>query len=162
MTSFGPRRNKTCLRGFRQSEFQTSLLSCRKFTYDTFQKANNKRPDQTALMRRLVCACVVCKPPEDRFLTLRPISSLIRFIYTHFSSLTLCKLGNFSWFCCHLLTFFSKLTFSKNSFISECQAVWIQIRTDVLSVLIRVQTVSEFAKGYQQTTKVAASKERFK
>ena len=29
--------------------------------------------------------------------------------------LTLCMLGNFSWFFCHLLTF-SKITFSKNSF----------------------------------------------
>ena len=40
--------------------------------------------------------------------------------------------------------------------LSECQTVWIQIRTVVLSVLIWVQTV---CKGYQQTTKVAASKE---
>ena len=31
----------------------------------------------------------------------------------------------------------------------ECQTVWIQIRTDILSVLICVQTV---CKGYQQTT----------
>ena len=37
--------------------------------------------------------------------------------------------------------------------------VWIQIRTDILSVLIWVQTV---CKGYQQTTKVAARKERVK
>ena len=35
--------------------------------------------------------------------------------------------------------------------------VWIQIRTEVLLVLIWVQTV---CKGYQQTTKVAANKER--
>ena len=37
--------------------------------------------------------------------------------------------------------------------------VWVQIRTDILSVLIWVQTL---CKGYQQTTKVAASKERVK
>ena len=37
----------------------------------------------------------------------------------------------------------------------KCQTVWIQIRTDTLSVLIWVQTV---CKGYQQTSKVAASK----
>ena len=59
---FGPRREKTCLRGFRQSEFQTSLLryrdylenwnfTCAKFTYDTFQIANNK-----ALIRLRGCA----------------------------------------------------------------------------------------------------------
>ena len=64
--------------GFWQSKFQNSLLSyrdyvenwnfsCSKFTYGTFQKANNKSADQTAQMRRLVCACVVRKPPEDRF-----------------------------------------------------------------------------------------------
>ena len=47
-----------------------------------------------------------------------------------------------------------KLTFSKS--LSECQTVWIQIRTDILSVLIWVQTV---CKGYQQTEKVIPSKE---
>ena len=82
--SYGPRREKTCLRGFRQSEFQTSLLSyrdkpenynftCSKYTYNTFQKANNKGADQTARMRRLVCACVVRKPPKTGFLASRPI-----------------------------------------------------------------------------------------
>ena len=72
------RREKNCLRGFRQSEFQTSLLSyrdyiensnftCSKITYDTFHKSNNKDADQTARMRRLVCACVVRKPPKTGF-----------------------------------------------------------------------------------------------
>ena len=59
--------------------------------------------------------------------------------------LTLCLLGTFSEFfvlCC----FFSKSTFS-----SMCQTVWIQIRPDILSGLIWVQTV---CKGYQQTTLV--------
>ena len=37
------------------------------------------------------------------------------------------------------------------------QTVWIQIRTDVRSVLFLVQTV---CKGYQQTTKITAGKER--
>ena len=75
---FGPRHNKACLRGFRQSKTQTSLLSyrdwlenwnfpCYKFRYDTFQKANNKGAYQTAQMRRLVCTFVVRKPPEDSF-----------------------------------------------------------------------------------------------
>ena len=41
--------------------------------------------------------------------------------------------------------------------LSECQTVWIQIRTDILSVLIWVQTV---CKCYQQITKFVASKER--
>ena len=41
--------------------------------------------------------------------------------------------------------------------LSECQMVWIQIRTDILSVPIWVQTV---CNGYQHTTKVAASMKR--
>ena len=45
----------------------------------------------------------------------------------------------------------------KSGTLSECQTVWIQIKTDILSVLLGVQTV---CKGYQKTTKVAASKER--
>ena len=83
----GPRRDKTCLWGFRQSGIQTSLLSyrdllenrnfaCSKIWYDTFQKANNKSADQTAWMRRLVCAFVVRKPPKTGFLKSRPIWKL--------------------------------------------------------------------------------------
>ena len=40
--------------------------------YDTFQKTNNKGADQTARMRRLVCACVVHKPLKTGFLASRP------------------------------------------------------------------------------------------
>ena len=58
---------------FRQSEFQTGLMSyrdnlenwnftCSKFPYYTFIKVNNKGADQTARMRRPVCACVVHNP----------------------------------------------------------------------------------------------------
>ena len=39
----------------------------------------------------------------------------------------------------------------------ECQTNWIKFRTDRMSVLIWVQTV---CKGYRETTKVVASKER--
>ena len=42
---------------------------------------------------------------------------------------------------------------------SECQTVWIQIRPDMLSGLIWVQTVH---KGYQQTTTVTTSRGRVK
>ena len=52
---------------------------------------------------------------------------------------------------------FSKVTFSKSSFRNSI--VWIQIRNNFLSVLIRVQTV---CKGYQQTTKVTPTIERVK
>ena len=50
--------------------------------------------------------------------------------------------------------FFFKISFLKKTPIgtlTECQTVWIQIRTDILSVLIWVQTV---CNGYQQMTKV--------
>ena len=69
---------------------------------------------------------------------------------------TLCVLGNFACsFCC--LWIFKK----KNllGILSECQTVLIQIRPDVLSGLIWVQTV---CKDYQQMTKVATSRERVK
>ena len=70
------------------------------------------------------------------------------FLYNHINSLP-------TGFC-HLLTFFTKIFFSKNSgTLLEGQMVWILIRTDILSVLIWVKTV---CKGYQQTTKVMASK----
>ena len=39
-------------------------FTCSKFTYGTFQY--NKGADQAARMCRLVCTCVVRKPPEDR------------------------------------------------------------------------------------------------
>ena len=51
---------------------------------------------------------------------------------------------------------FLKKNISKT--LSECQTAWIQIRTDILSVLIWVQAV---CKSYQQTTKVSISKEKF-
>ena len=68
------------------------------------------------------------------------------------SKLTLCMLGNFSFSCCPLLTFFQNKLFQKilSGTLSECQTVWIQINTNILSVLIWVQTV---CKCYQQTTK---------
>ena len=63
-----------------------------------------------------------------------------------------CLLGNFASFffvVCHF--FFQNLFFRKIilGIPLECQAVWIQIRPDVMSGLMWVQTV---CKGYQQTT----------
>ena len=74
-TAHGPRSHKFCHWGIRQSETQTSLLShrdqledqnftCSKLRYDLFQNANNKGADQSARMRRLVCAFVDRKPPK--------------------------------------------------------------------------------------------------
>ena len=39
---------------------------CSRFTYGAFQKANNNGADQTAQMRRLVCACYL-QYPKGRF-----------------------------------------------------------------------------------------------
>ena len=43
--------------------------------------------------------------------------------------------------------------------LSECQIVWIQIRADILSALIWVQTV---CKGYQQMTKSSLARREIK
>ena len=65
--------------------------------------------------------------------------------------LTLCMLGNFALFFVASI-FFSKLTLKKcfrdtikrlSGLASECQTVWIQIRTDLWSTV---------CKGYQQAT----------
>ena len=70
----------------------------------------------------------------------------------------------YSCFCCRqtadiFLQILNKLFLKKiRNTIRESNGL-IQIRTDVLSVLIWVQTI---CKGYQQTTKVAADKERVK
>ena len=60
-----------------------------------------------------------------------------------------------------LLLFFKINLFKKilAETLSECQAVLVHIRTDILLVLVWVQTV---CKGYQQTTKVTTGKERGK
>ena len=57
-----------------------------------------------------------------------------------------------------MLIFF-KINFFEKFFpeLSECQTVWTQIMTDIMLVLIWVQTV---CKNYQQTTKIATSKAR--
>ena len=45
--------------------------TCCKPRYN-FQKGNNKGADQTARMRRLVCACVINRSPKTGFLASRP------------------------------------------------------------------------------------------
>ena len=47
------------------------------YIYDTFVIANNKGADYTVRMRRLVCACVVRKPPKTGFLASRPYVTLL-------------------------------------------------------------------------------------
>ena len=68
---FEPRHKSTHLLDLWQGKTQTGLLSYRdqlevwnfrfrKYSYYTIQAANNKGADQTARMRRLICAFVVC------------------------------------------------------------------------------------------------------
>ena len=83
----------------------------------------------------------------------------------HVTVLTLCMLGNITCFFVICGFFFLKLTFSKKKKKKkkifqenhQCQTGLIQIRPNVLSGLIWVQTV---CKGYQQMTNVATSGER--
>ena len=66
----------------------------------------------------------------------------------------ICGSEKFCMLFCRLLILFSKSTFLKKNLSgtpSECQAVWIPIRPDVLSGLIFVQSV---CKGDEQTTRV--------
>ena len=83
----GPHCDKTCLRGFCKGKIQTSLPSNRGLLeqwnfdwcilrYGPFQTANNKGADQTAWMRRLVCAFVGRNPPKTGFLSTRPSYNL--------------------------------------------------------------------------------------
>ena len=53
-------------------ELENWNFTCSKITYDTFQKMKNKGAEQSARMRRLVCVCVVRKPPKTGFLRSRP------------------------------------------------------------------------------------------
>ena len=64
-------------------------------------------------------------------------------------------LGNIITFLC--VSWHSKI-FISGAWLSSCQSIWIQIRSDRTSVLILVQTV---CKGYQPTTIGAASKGKF-
>ena len=58
-----------------------------------------------------------------------------------------------------MLTFFQNYLFQKilSGTLSESQINWIQIRPDILLGLIWVQTV---CKDYQQTTELAAGRQR--
>ena len=80
LVKIGPQRDKTCLRGFQQSNYQICQLSytdyskiiesfaCSKSRCDCFLRVNKKGANQNAQMCRLVCAFVVHKfTPKKRF-----------------------------------------------------------------------------------------------
>ena len=75
--AYGPLRDKTRIRVLPLSETQTSPtsyweqpeyrnLACSKLRYQSFYKLNNKGADQSARIRRPVCALVARKPPTSR------------------------------------------------------------------------------------------------
>ena len=66
-------------------------FACSKFGYDTFQNAKNKGADQSARMRRLVCAFTVCNPPKTGFPASRPILSEFFLIYLKMHIFLICK-----------------------------------------------------------------------
>ena len=90
LVSYGPRCEKNCFRGgggggggfdkecFKpvSSAKETSLkieISPAASLHMILSKKQKKGADQTARMRRLVCTCVVHKPPKTGFLASRPI-----------------------------------------------------------------------------------------
>ena len=93
LVSYGPHCEKNCFRGWRgggggggcfdkecfkpvSSAKETSLkieISPAASLHIILSKKQKKGADQTARMRRLVCACVVHKPPKTGFLASRPI-----------------------------------------------------------------------------------------
>ena len=57
------------------------------------RKVNNKGADQTARMRRLVCACVVCKPLKTGFLASKgPYVIVPMFFYNNYDYILYCSL----------------------------------------------------------------------
>ena len=68
----------------------------------------------------------------------KDLETFCKYIFVIF--ITLCILGNVSCCCCPMLTFL-KINYSGT--LSECESVWIQIRTDVLLVLIGIQVGKE-------------------
>ena len=73
--------------------------------------------------------------------------------------LYICMLGNCSCFCFRLLTFFKIkfLIINHPGPPSECQTVWIQIKTDAHWSSSGFKL---FAKGYWQTTKLSTGMQR--
>ena len=92
------------------------------------------------------CQVLIKFEDKQKVITLRD-SLLIESRWRYVNYLTPCLLSNFRLL---IVFFFQNHLFRKNlsGIPSECQTVWIQIRPDILSGLIRVQSVW---KGYQHT-----------
>ena len=70
-----------------------------------------------------------------------PITVYVFILYMWLNRLTLCMLDNFACFFVACDIFFNFLKKILSEILSECQTVWIQIRPDILSRLIWIQTV---------------------
>ena len=84
---------------------------------------NNKGADQIARMRRLVCACVVRKPPKTGFLLSRPI--YYKALYLDSAGQGLKKLGNSLMEVPYLELIYDALenigALKSSTFICQCQ-----------------------------------------
>ena len=90
LVSYGPRCEKNCFRGWggggcfdkecfksvssaKETSLKIEISPAASLHMILSKKQKKKGADQTARMRRLVCACVVHKPPKTGFLASRPI-----------------------------------------------------------------------------------------
>ena len=73
MSSWFPKKRDTNQSAQPQRLARKLKFARSKFRYDAFKKVNNNCADQSAQMRRLVCAFVVRQPPKTDFLAARPI-----------------------------------------------------------------------------------------
>ena len=136
----------------RVKPFSSAIKNLQQTTFSNFVTVfwNHIRPDitcESSASRWFLCNI---KPylleNEEKYHMICPLLQL----WLALLELTLCLLGNFSCFFWCLLIFFKIIFFEK--FFQEyhqCQIVWIQIRPDILSGLIWVETI---CKGYQRST----------
>ena len=116
-----------------ESSLLTSTVSCNVFA---------TRTPSTSTLHESVLHCAYAQT----------VSHMLTISCKCISRLTICTFADF----------FFKILFRKKNLSwipSKCQLVWIQVRPDVLSGLIWIQTVW---KGYQQTIKVATSRQRLR
>ena len=167
---------------------QNNARLCRTRSHHTFQKENNKGADQTIDAQAGLCLCCL-HATKTGFLASWPIckywKSFIvqekrlehhmsqnegyygicgqlqpKFVHGDMFPMQMftvtVKVLTLSMLMTSILYFIKKIL---SGIISDCQTIWIQIKTDNLLLLIWVQIV---CKVYRQTTKVAASKVRVK
>ena len=118
--------------------------------------SNSLDPDQDHDLSVIIWGQTVYKGYQQTTLGGKKLKSNFHYRIQIANFLILCMLYNFSCFVC---LFSNSLDPDQDRHYVCPKTVWIQIRTDIMSVLIWVKTV---CKCYQQTTKDAGGKERVK